>query len=63
MKVSFACSAFAEIAGYDAWDNVGVLKILHFKGVGSTGSLRNLCGQCRRDGVLVSLSEGLHNLI
>lgn len=42
MKIPFARSAFAEIAGYDPWDDVGVLKALHFEGVGSAGGLRDL---------------------
>ena len=57
MKVPFARSAFAEIAGYNTWDDIGVLKALHFKGIGSASGLRDLRRQWGRDGLLLSLYE------
>lgn len=53
VEVPFARSTFTEIADYDTRDDVEILKALHFKGVGSAGGLRNLCGQGGGDGVLL----------
>ena len=53
MEVSFACSAFAEIAGNNSRSQVGVLKGLKFKSVGCPGGLGDLGREGRRDGMLI----------
>jgi hypothetical protein len=53
VEVPFAGSALAEIADYDTWDDVGILKALQLKGVRRAGRLRDLCGERGGDGVLI----------
>ena len=43
MEIAFAGGAFAEIACYDAWWDIGVLEGLELQGVGRACSLWDLC--------------------
>ena len=55
MEVTFAGGAFAEVAGYyPRWD-VGVLERLELERVGRAGSMWDLGGEGRGNGVLLLL--------
>lgn len=61
VKVAFACSALAEVAGYDSGRGVGVLEGLEFQGVGGAGGLGDLGCEWGGDGVLCMLCEMVIN--